>query len=205
LESSEKKSAFISGILLASGASRRMKPIKQLLDWNGKYLINHIIDEILKSKIDALYVILGSNFEEIHKNLDQRTTVIQNKIWKQGKSSSIKRGVKIAKKNSEGIIFFLVDQPFINRLIINTLIDNFKKTKKNIIVPRVNGQECNPVLFGKKYFNDLLKLTGEKGGKDIFNSADDVLWINWEDKRLLLDIDTEMDYKNLLENYSSFS
>ena len=192
----------ISGILLASGASRRINSTKQLLLFQREYLINIIINKILESKIDELFVILGYQHDKIAKVIDPRPRIVDNPGWKIGKSSSIKMGVRSAEKTTDGVIFFLVDQPFINKEIINTLINEFQNSFDNIIAPRINGRLCNPVLFGKKYYEELMDLSGEQGGKEIINKAKDVRWIDWEDERLLLDIDTDEDYKDILRNYS---
>jgi molybdenum cofactor cytidylyltransferase len=202
LTSLNRSRIHISGILLASGASRRIKSTKQLLIFQRKYLINYVINKILESKIDELFVILGYHHDEIANVIDPRPKIVDNPGWKIGKSSSIKMGVKFAEKNTDGVIIFLVDQPFINKEIINTLINEFQRSIENIIVPRVNGRLCNPVLFGKKYYEELMDLSGEQGGKVIINKAKDIRWIDWEDERLLLDIDTDEDYKNILMNYS---
>ena len=191
----------ISGILLASGASRRMKSAKQLLKWRGEYLINHVVKEVLESRINELFVILGNRYDEIVEVIDPRPNIVNNPGWIIGKSSSIKMGVISVEKISDGVIFFLVDQPFINKAIINMLISEFQNSKDNIIVPLVNGCLCNPVLFGKKYYKNLMSLSGEQGGKEIINKANDVRWVDWEDKKLLLDIDTEENYINLLKDY----
>ena len=178
-----------------------MKSTKQLLEWRGEYLINHVVKEILESQIDELFVILGNRYDEIVEVIDPRPKIVNNPGWIIGKSSSIKMGVISAEKISDGVIFFLVDQPFINKAIINILISEFQNSKDNIIVPRVNGCLCNPVLFGKKYYKKLMDLSGEQGGKEIINNANDVRWVDWEDKKLLLDIDTEENYINLLKDY----
>jgi molybdenum cofactor cytidylyltransferase len=205
LASSNNPPKKISGILLASGASRRMKSTKQLLEWHGEYLINHVVREILESRIDELLVILGANYDEIINVIDQRPKIVRNSGWIIGKSSSIKLGVISAGIIPDGVIFFLVDQPFINKAIINTLIYYFQNSTENIIVPRVNGRLCTPVLFGKKYYKKLISLSGEQGGKEIIKKAKDVRWVDWEDEKLLVDIDTEEDYKYLIKNYPSSS
>ena len=50
-----------------------------------------------------------------------------------------------------------------------------------------------------------MNLSGEQGGKEIIKKAKDVRWVDWEDKKLLLDIDTDEDYKLIIKNYSSSS
>lgn len=182
-----------------------MKSTKQLLEWHGEYLINHVVREILESRIDELLVILGANYDEIINVIDQRPKIVRNSGWIIGKSSSIKLGVISAGIIPDGVIFFLVDQPFINKAIINTLIYYFQNSTENIIVPRVNGRLCTPVLFGKKYYKKLISLSGEQGGKEIIKKAKDVRWVDWEDEKLLVDIDTEEDYKYLIKNYPSSS
>ena len=180
-----------------------MKSTKQLLRWRGEYLINYVVKKILESQIDELFVILGDHYDEIANVIDPRPKIVHNPRWIIGKSSSIKLGVISTEKISDGVIFFLVDQPFINKVVINTLIKEFQNSTDNIIVPRVNGCLCNPVLFGKTYYKKLMNLSGEQGGKEIIKKAKDVRWVDWEDKKLLLDIDTDEDYKLIIKNYSS--
>jgi len=160
-----------------------------------------VIKKILESQIDELFVILGYHYTEIARVIDTRPKIVDNPEWKSGKSSSIKIGVRSAEKYCDGVVFFVVDQPFINKAIINTLIAKFRNSTDNIITPRVNGQLCNPVLFGRKYYEELIGLSGEQGGKEIIKKAKDIGWVNWEDKKLLLDIDTDEDYTNLIKIY----
>ena len=83
----------ISGILLASGASRRINSTKQLLIFQREYLINYVVNKILESKIEELFVILGYHHDEIANVIDPRPKIVDNPEWKIGKSSSIKMGV----------------------------------------------------------------------------------------------------------------
>ena len=160
-----------------------------------------MVKKILESQIKELFVILGYQYAEIARVLDPRPKIVNNPGWESGKSSSIKTGVRSAEKTCDGLVFFVVDQPFINKAIINTLIAKFRNSTDNIIAPRTQGRLCNPVLFGKKYYKELTNLSGELGGKEIIKKAKDVGWVDWEDEKLLLDIDTDRDYINSLKNY----
>lgn len=194
-----------AGVLLASGASRRLSTPKQLLKWQGKYLINHVITEILKSKVDKLFVVLGSSHKKILEIIDPRPTTVINPHWENGKSSSIRKGVLCAEKTYDSILFFPVDQPYISTEIINTLIDRASETPGGIIAPRIGKTLANPVLFKRKYFRHLRELSCEEGGKKIIKTAKDITWVDWDDERLSIDIDTPDDYRQLLDNYSPSS
>ena len=188
----------IIGILLASGSSQRFGSPKQLIDWKGKYLINHVIDQILESEISRLIVVLGDHHDEIVPVLDlTRITLVRNKNWQIGKSSSIKAGISHAQSNAAAAIFFVVDQPYINPIIIDALIHEFRTLTSQIIVPRVNGQMSNPVLFSGKYFNELSNLADDQGGKTIIQKAKTVKWLEWGDQKLMVDIDSKEEYLNL--------
>ena len=56
---------MISAILLAAGQSQRMKGQNKLLkQYKGKYLINHILNTLVKSKVNNIFLVLG--FQNLH-------------------------------------------------------------------------------------------------------------------------------------------
>jgi CTP:molybdopterin cytidylyltransferase MocA len=54
-------------------------------------------------------------------------------------------------------------------------------------------------LFDCKTFPDLLALEGDQGGRKLFSKFSPT-YMDWLDKRLLLDVDTPDDYRRLLES-----
>jgi CTP:molybdopterin cytidylyltransferase MocA len=71
---------------------------------------------------------------------------------------------------------------------------------RSIIAPLVlEERRANPVLFDKVTFPDLLKLTGDIGGRAIFSKYK-VEYIPWHDDRVLLDVDKPEDYQRLVED-----
>lgn len=189
----------VYGILLASGASRRLGKPKQLLDWGGKFLINHVIDEILQSKISQLVVVLGANFARIEPIIESHSKIIFNPHWEDGKSTSIKIGLEDVESESDATMFFIIDQPFLNWKLINALIQRIDHSSANIVATKINSILTTPMLFKNTYYDQLKSLSGERGGKYVANNANDIIHLNWPDERLLLDIDTEEDYVKLLK------
>ena len=46
-------------------------------------------------------------------------------------------------------------------------------------------------IFSRKYYQELMEITGDKGGKQIINRhPDDVVYLEIKDARELVDIDT---------------
>jgi len=65
---------MISAILLAAGQSKRMCGDNKLIKkYNKKYLINHIIGTLIKSKVNKIIVVLG------FQKLKVRKIIVKNK------------------------------------------------------------------------------------------------------------------------------
>ena len=190
----------IDGILLAGGSSNRLGKPKQLIIWHGKFLINHMIDTIHNGGVDNLHVVLGYCFDDIRQIIQDKTiNIINNVNWKSGMSSSINAGITSLEKDVMGVFIFVVDQPFLNEVLIRKMVAIFKVGEAEIVAPRVNFRQCNPVLFHKKAFKDLLLIHGDKGGKMLLSKRC-THWVDWDDERLLLDIDTTQDYLFAVRN-----
>ncbi len=184
---------------MAAGESSRLNSPKQLLNWQGDYLINHVIQVVSASNIDDITVILGSYIDKIQPIINNpEINIIENPYWKSGLSSSIKSGIGSLAHDIEGAFIILLDQPFITSRLLNNMIELFHQSGAKIIAPRVGEQQGNPVLFRKDIFPELLKITGDKGAKEILRKYD-MEWLNWHDRNLLLDIDSEEDYQKALE------
>ena len=186
----------IAGILLAGGSSTRLGKPKQMVTWQGDYLINHMIGIIHKGGIDCLHVILGYQYQEIRRIInDPNVQIIHNNKWESGISSSIKAGITSFKDGINGLFIFVVDQPFLDETLIRKMKDIFYNGNADIVVPRVMNQQCNPVLFRNSLFKELLSIQGDRGGKSLIEKHC-TYWVDWEDERLLLDIDIDKDYFN---------
>ena len=192
---------LISAIIMASGFSRRMGKNKLLMKYNDKFLIEYTLDII--SKFDFKEKIIVTQYEkikEIGESLNFK--VVINKQPNNGISESIKLGIKNCDK-SEGYMFFVSDQPLLDKNDIEKIIKEFEKDKSFIIIPKYKESFGNPVIYPKKYKEQILNLEGDKGGKSIIKSSDKIKYVN-VCENTLFDIDNINDFNNLIKRETKY-
>lgn len=187
---------MICAIIMASGFSKRMGKNKLLMKYNNKFLIEHTLDTI--SKCDFKERIIVTQYEEI-KKLGEKLNfkVVINEYANKGQSESIKLGIKSASE-SEGYMFFVGDQPLLNKNDIEKLIKVFKGDTNYIVIPKFKDKCGNPVIYPSIYKKQILDLKGDKGGKSIIKSSHKIKYVN-VNENTLFDIDNIDDFNNLLE------
>ena len=187
-------------VILAAGNSSRLGQPKQLLAYKDETLLQHIIAEASKLPNAVVIVVTGANHELIEKNIDSKVKTAFNSDWELGMSSSINTGLKKLLElhpEIEECIFTVCDQPFVSHSIFENLITEYHKTQKGIVASSYSDTLGTPVLFGKKYFEELFNLKGQEGAKKIINRfLEDTASILFEKGDI--DIDTEDDYNKLI-------
>jgi molybdenum cofactor cytidylyltransferase len=195
----------ISGILLAAGESKRMGKPKLLLNLGESNIINTTIENLLKSKIFELIIVLGHEAQNIESSLssqDKRIKFVTNKNYREGMSTSIKCGVLTASKDSEAFLIALGDQPLISPKIINRLIEKYQSSGVGIITVMHQSLRGHPVIISKKYVQEILSLNGDIGARDLLKQhLDDTASINIESSEEFFDIDRTQDYGELKRIY----
>ncbi len=188
-------------IILAAGSSSRLGHVKQLLSFNGKTLLQHVIDEATNAGASPIVVVLGSKAEEIVETIHRDGIALHmNNHWEQGMASGISGGVNEAitlDKNLEQLIITVCDQPYVSATLFKQLYAEQQKSGKHIVACAYADTVGTPVLFSKQYFSHLLQLTGEEGAKKIVKThMEEVAVIEFPQGAI--DIDTVEDYDELV-------
>jgi molybdenum cofactor cytidylyltransferase len=189
-------------IILAAGSSLRFGSAKQLLHFNNKTLLQHVIDEAIESGAEPIVVVTGANADKVSKEIkDDKVEIVFNNNWKEGMASGIIAGLKRAitlNNDIENVIITVCDQPFISSVIFQQLYETQNENVKHIVACSYADTIGTPVLFKQKYFDALMSLQGDEGAKKILlANKDDVATINFPQGNI--DIDSQDDYKNLLD------
>jgi molybdenum cofactor cytidylyltransferase len=191
-------------IILAAGASTRMGSAKQVLPWKNKNLLQHVMDEIRSSGIEAITVVLGANTGKIESQIDfGEAEPVFNERWEVGMASSIVTGMKhlLAKFPSlRGVLIALADQPLLDRHFFNQLRNMHTGNRNRIIASSYSGEMGAPALFDKHFFSELLDLRGEQGAKALLRRHEShVIRISAGDKAI--DLDTKEKYEHFYDLY----
>ena len=116
-----------------------------------------------------------------------------------GMGASIAEGIKYIQDNETnvtGIIIIPADMPLIDSKTIKAFFKAHSKFPESIIQAADDNGSGHPVLFPLNYFNDLMMLKNETGGKKIINTAKNTKVLKLEGSIATLDLDTPEDWEN---------
>ncbi len=185
-------------IILAAGESKRMGSPKQLLDIEGKSLIRRTAEVALATDCYPVVLVIGANKTQIAPEIiDLPLTVIDNPMWHEGMSSSVKMGLAglyMTYKDVEAVIMLVCDQPYLSVSLLERMVEIYQAKKAPIVACKYGNQVGVPALFDRKLFEELLNLTGDKGAKPVLmNHLDETHLITFEAG--IVDLDTPEEYQ----------
>lgn len=179
---------------MASGFSKRMQKDKLKLDFCGNPIIERVIKAVKSSKID--HIIMVYRDEEIKEiGLRNGIETVYNPRAELGQSEAMKLGINFSPDETKAFMFFVGDQPLLNPVTINKLIEFFRTDKYPIVVPKYRGKRGTPVIFSAMLKDELLQIVGDEGGRSIINKRyDEVKIVPFDDTLTGKDIDTWDEY-----------
>lgn len=188
-------SSSISIILLAAGPSSRLGQPKQLLPYRGTTLLRHLANHAVASRASEVIVVLGSDKEQIRKELGGLSLkIVENKEWKEGTSSSIRIGLREA-RTADAVLIMLCDQPFVTTALLNSIMTPLISSQQNLVACDYASTVGVPALFGKEFFEELSHLRGDTGAKIILLlHKDQIHHISFPSGSV--DVDTEEDLRH---------
>jgi molybdenum cofactor cytidylyltransferase len=184
----------VAAIILAAGRSTRMGgPNKLLADLGGKPLVRTVTEQALASKAQSVIVVTGHQAEQVEKALQGlKVKFVRNPDFAEGLASSVKAGVAAVADSADGAVICLGDMPLISSNLIDRLIEAFAPDRGHLIaVPVSDNKRGNPVLWSRRFFNELMTLNGDIGARHLIaRHGEAVAEVPVEGFGAFLDIDT---------------
>ena len=155
----------IAAVLMAAGESTRMGRPKALLPWEGRPLVAYHVAALESAGASPIIVVLGHDPEAIvpHVRRSNAVRVVVNADYAQGKTTSIKRGLREVPPDAAGVLLLAVDQPRPPELLAR-LVEEHVTSGALITNPTYQGRGGHPLLFHRALIPELESISEETEG-----------------------------------------
>lgn len=195
------REVFSSALLLAAGRSERLPPQKLLLSMGRSSMLVRSLDNLMKSRVDEIVVVLGLNADLVRRHLSKamahhgRVKTVSGTELDAGMGASLKAGLTSVDDRSVAFLIALGDMPFIRPETIDLLLVEFVAKGRGIVFPVYQGQRGHPAVFHRRYRRELESIHGDWGGREVMERhPHDLLRVEVDDRGVIVDIDDERDY-----------
>lgn len=189
----------VSGIVLAAGTSSRLGQPKQLLDLEGRPLLQHAIDAAEGAGFFDVLVVLGHRAGDVADaiTISKGTRVVVNPDYAEGQATSLRAGLRAADPKSRAAVVLLGDQPAVDAVNLRALVDTYERSEAPIVQAAYSGRPGHPVLFDRSLWADLEAIEGDKGARDLLkNHPEWIVRVEFGGE-VPKDLDTWEDYERL--------
>ena len=177
-------------LLLAAGAGKRFGGDKLSAVVDGQPMYIRAMD-VIDAQVDVIHRIVVTGQPSILSEGKLRGwDVAINENPEKGISWSIRLGMEQMLKevpDLDGILFMVCDQPWLTKETVGRMLTQFEK---GILSLSYNGRSGNPVLFSKDYFEELMTLEGDVGGRQVMNKHKaEIYYLEIFNEKELRDVD----------------
>jgi molybdenum cofactor cytidylyltransferase len=163
----------IAALVLAGGLSRRMAPDNKLLARlpDGGTLLAQTVKHAIASGARPVIVVTGHQDAAIRAALaGQPVRFVHAADYAEGIAATLRAGIAALSETIGGALICLGDMPLVDPATLRAIIAAFDPAEgREIVIPGFDGQRGNPVLWGRRFFPELLGLTGDAGARRLLH------------------------------------
>jgi len=164
--------ARVAGVLLAAGTSSRFGADNKLLATVDGDAVGHEAGRVI----------------EVLDGLD--VEFVRNDDYEAGQSTSVRAGIgAAADREVDAAVVALGDMPFVDPGTVRTLVAAYEAGVGDALAAAHDGNRGNPVLFDRRFFDDLTRVDGDVGGRRILLESDESACIEVPDSGVRRDVD----------------
>jgi len=152
--------------------------------------------------VDDVVVVTGHARNAVEEQVQSFTvTLAHNEAHAQGQEGSVRVGLAALNGPFDAIFVVPADQPLIAAGDLTELIGAFKKRKTgHVVVPMVNGQRGNPILFDEVAHAQILASGMNLGCRHLIDRHPEFVHVHETDNtRFITDLDTVEDVQALAQ------
>lgn len=167
---------------------------------------------LLHSQVAEVVVVLGHEAEKARQHLAEVNTQLSRNLelgtrnvkfvvnadYRQGMFSSVLRGLDAGSPETVGFLIALADMPGVTAEVIDTLLAEFSKGEKGIVLPTYRGRRGHPMLFHRGCVDEIRRLDPRGGLRGLLGlHFDEILEVPVDCPGVVRDIDSWEDYAGL--------
>ncbi len=194
----------IAALLLAAGESTRMGRLKQLLPWDGEPLIGWQVRQLRECGAADVIVVVGHAADEIRQAVPAFARAVVNEDYTEGRATSLKRGAKALKGDTEAVLVLSVDQPR-PAWLARRLIERWRIDQPLIVSPRFAKGFGHPILLDGSLVQELREVDEATLGLRavIDRHLDRAVSLVIANNTINVDLNTPADYETAKNAYES--
>lgn len=180
----------VVALVLAAGQGARFGADKRrALLADGRSLLQHSVERALAA-FDEVRVVLRAGERAEDLGLPPACRVVHSPEAGLGMGHSLAAGAaSLGDSEAQAVAILLGDMPWIGVATFRRLLASAAPSV--IVVPRHQGQNGHPVVFGRDYWAELGQLSGDEGARSVLRRhADRVVVLELDDGGVVRDVDT---------------
>lgn len=187
------RGSSVFAIVLAAGQSSRFGKTKLLENYQGIPLVTRSVR--LAEAVCGPHSVLvtGNDWQRVNQICAPLAGfLVVNPRFADGLASSIEYGIRSVAEVADAVLLLLADQPLIASAHLQSLLDTWQTSRELIVASAYSGIIGPPVIFPRRDFADLQRLSGDNGARKIIEAnRERVKSIRFEPAAL--DIDQQSD------------
>jgi molybdenum cofactor cytidylyltransferase len=190
---------FLTGLVLAAGASRRLGQPKQMLPHRGTTLLGWVVAQAEACPaLDEVLVVLGHSGTDILASLALgRARSVFAAAVSEGCAASYRAGLAAADPRAAGVMILLGDQPGVDAAAIARVAAAWRAAGGDIVAASYQGALGHPLVFSRRLFPELAALHGDKAAWKLIDRHAAAVRAVELGHPLPADVDTLADYAAL--------
>ena len=188
----------VGGIVLAAGRSSRMPGSqKLLLDVDGVPMVRHVFEAASEGGCHQTVVVYAE--DDVKRAINGRGEMVFNPDAASGMASSLQVGLKAMRREIEGAVILLGDQPLVGSRTVATLLRAWRREGSRPAVAVSQGEDgwAPPVVLARDMWDELFALKGDAGARQVLHGRPELLDVVPAPGRPD-DIDTPDDYAKIV-------
>jgi molybdenum cofactor cytidylyltransferase len=188
----------VTAVILAAGQGRRMGQTKQLLPWGQTTVLGQTLRNVQASAVHNCLLVSGHEALAIEAIAQAAgVTAVHNPNYAKGEMLlSLQTAVRQLEPGCAAVLVMLADQPMVAPKTLDQILSAFWNGRGDLIAPTYAGRRGNPVLIGRRYFEELLALPAGGAPRDLIQKHQEMLHlVKVDSDSILRDLDRVEEYE----------